>query len=312
MTSVVSRGSRRSRAIATFGVVVSATLALDWSNVVAQSTYSRGQSVSPAYEGWEIDPDGSKHFVFGYMNRNWEETLNVPVGEQNKFEPGPPDRGQPTRFQPRRNAFVFRIPVPANFGEKDELVWTLTTHGRTEKAYGTLHSDYIIDNLLRALEMGAVTGGGALDPAMYKNKGPTIELEGATTRMVKVGEAVDLAAVANDDGIPKRRNPRPLPWEASKDPRRQGRTSTYGWPEQGILTNAPGLRLSFFVYRGEGRVTFDPEQTKTWQDTRPDGNSPWSSFWTPPPVPTGNRWTAKAVFQEPGRNGRSDPLARGA
>ena len=26
--------------------------------------------------------------VFGYMNRNYEELLDVPVGAQNKFEPG--------------------------------------------------------------------------------------------------------------------------------------------------------------------------------------------------------------------------------
>ena len=74
----------------------------------AQSlTFSRGQNVSPAYEGWEEDPDGTKHFVFGYMNRNWEEELDVPVGPDNNIQPGSQDQGQPTRFLPRRNRFMF-------------------------------------------------------------------------------------------------------------------------------------------------------------------------------------------------------------
>ena len=105
----------------------------------AQSlTYSKGQNVAPAYEGWELGSDGNKYFLFGYMNRNWEEEIDVPVGPENGFNVGSADQGQPTHFLPRRNRFVFRVRVPATFGEKDELVWTLTTHGKTEKAYATL------------------------------------------------------------------------------------------------------------------------------------------------------------------------------
>ena len=100
-------------------------------------TYSRGQNASPAFEGWELNADGSFNFLFGYMNRNWEEEINVPIGPDNNIEPGGPDQGQPTRFLPRRNRFVFRVRVPKDWGEK-ELVWTLTTKGKTEKAYATL------------------------------------------------------------------------------------------------------------------------------------------------------------------------------
>src|SRR5215475_7845236 len=107
-------------------------------------TYSRGQNISPAYEGWEQAADGSKYFVFGYMNRNWQEEIDVPVGAENNFSVGGEDLGQPTHFLPRRNRFVFRVKAPANFTEKDELVWTLTTKGKTEKAYATLRLDYQI------------------------------------------------------------------------------------------------------------------------------------------------------------------------
>ena len=69
------------------------------------------------------------------MNRNWEEEIDMPVGPANTIEPAGRIRGQPTHFLPRRNSFVFRIRVPEDFGSK-ELVWTLTTNGKTERAYG--------------------------------------------------------------------------------------------------------------------------------------------------------------------------------
>ena len=69
------------------------------STVLAQETYSKGQSISPAYEGWEQNPDGSFNFLFGYMNRNWLEEPDIPVGVDNSFSPGPADRGQPTHFR---------------------------------------------------------------------------------------------------------------------------------------------------------------------------------------------------------------------
>ena len=76
----------------------------------AQSlSYTNGQNISPAYEGWEQASDGSKYFLFGYMNRNWEEEIDVPVGAENSFNVGGADQGQPTHFLPRRNRFVFRV-----------------------------------------------------------------------------------------------------------------------------------------------------------------------------------------------------------
>src|SRR5579871_6892127 len=92
-------------------------------------SYNKGQVVYPAYEGWEQNPDGSFNMLFGYMNGNWEEEPDVPVGPDNNIEPGGPDQGQPTHFFPRRNRFVLRVRVPKDFGTQD-LVWTLTTHGK--------------------------------------------------------------------------------------------------------------------------------------------------------------------------------------
>jgi len=58
----------------------------------AQLSYSKGQTTSPAYEGWEKNADGSFNLMFGYMNSNWEEVFDVPIGPENKIEPGGPDQ----------------------------------------------------------------------------------------------------------------------------------------------------------------------------------------------------------------------------
>ena len=104
---------------------------------IPQTRFSSGQNIVPTFEGWLRNPDGTFTMVFGYLNRNWKEELIIPPGPDNNVDPGGPDRGQPTYFLPRRQRFLFRVQVPADWGQK-ELVWTITAHGRTEKAYAHL------------------------------------------------------------------------------------------------------------------------------------------------------------------------------
>jgi hypothetical protein len=239
-------------------------------------------NISPVYEGWLAREDGSFDLVFGYMNREWDKETTISLGAGNTIDPGGPDLGQPTHFFPRRNRFVFTVRVPKDFGTK-EIVWTLTSKGRTEKAFGTLRPDYVLDDTVIMSNIGA---GGALStsPDMVGNKAPTLGIEGAKSRTAKVGEPVALAAIATDDGKPNKRNMPALTG------------GSYTLPQ-----GANGLRLSFFVYRGPGRaVTFDPPQTKVWEDTRDGGGSPWSSGFVVPPIPEANKWQARATFSEPG------------
>ena len=192
-------------------------------------------NISPVYEGWLARDDGSFDLVFGYMNREWDEETTISLGPGNTMDPGGPDLGQPTHFFPRRNRFVFTVRVPKDFGTK-EIVWTLTSKGRTEKAYGTLRPDYVLDDTVIMSNIGA---GGALStsPDMVGNKAPTLSVEGAKSRTAKVGEPVALAAIATDDGKPNKRNMPAL------------LGGTYTLPQ-----SANGLRLSFFVYRGPGKA----------------------------------------------------------
>src|SRR6516225_8578627 len=54
--------------------------------------YTKGQSVTPAFEGWWPNEDGSFTLFFGYFNTNWQEELDVPIGPANAIEPGGPDQ----------------------------------------------------------------------------------------------------------------------------------------------------------------------------------------------------------------------------
>src|SRR4051812_23332972 len=83
-----------------------------------------GQTVTPAYEGWYRNADGTYSLSFGYYNRNTAEIVNVPAGPNNFISPGDANQGQPTFFYPRRHWGVFAVRVPADFGER-KLTWTL-------------------------------------------------------------------------------------------------------------------------------------------------------------------------------------------
>src|SRR5262245_51767459 len=325
--------------------------------MAAQSlTYTKGQNIASAYEGWEQDSDGTKWFVFGYMNRNWVEEIDIPPGPDNTIMPGGPDLGQPTHFLPRRNRFMFRVAVPKNFTEKDELIWTLTSHGVTEKAWATLRPDYILDSVVKASETGAL-GAGTSNPEVRSNQSPTVSGEGAKALTARVGQHVTLTAIVKDDGIPKppaSANPlaalfggRTPPAEeggrggapSAPAPPRPGLSpallkvlSGQATPEERAAAaealgvsetqlqqliaarrnpemNPParitvgkitGLHLSWFVYRGAGKVTFSPEQVKTWEDTRAGMNSPWAPLWTPPRIPADGKIVVQATFAAPG------------
>ena len=273
-------------------------------------TYTKGQNVAPAYEGWEKGADGVRYFLFGYMNRNWEEEVDVPVGPDNGFNLGGADQGQPTHFLPRRNRFVFRVRVPNGFTEKDELIWTLTSHGKTEKAYASLRPDYVVDDVVKASETGAL-GAGTSSPEVRANKPPVVRVEELKARNVKPGEWVTLVTEVKDDGVPK---PRDLSRVAAAQARAAAQSAPTGaaaaaTPPRNPAMSPPtritvgknlGLHVSWFVYRGPGHVTFDPPQVKAWEDTRAGANSPWAPLWAAPKLPEDGKVPVHVTFSEPG------------
>jgi hypothetical protein len=260
-------------------------------------TWSRGQYIEPAYEGWEKNADGSYNFLFGYHNENWEEVLDVAIGEHNFFSPGSADRGQPTRFLPRRNRFTFKVQVPADWGDK-ELVWEVAVNGVIRKAYATLAKDYVVDSVVIASETGSL-GAGTSTPESRANTPPMLTVQGdriagEVVRTVKMGEPLTLVAHVADDGLPKPRGSSITTVEL------RGLEQMLRPPRRTTVGKTNGLFVSWNVYRGEGNASFDPPQIKPWEDTRASANSPWGALWTPPPVPDDGMYSVAVTFDQPG------------
>jgi hypothetical protein len=212
---------------------------------LAQVRYAAGQNVVPVFEGWERNADGSFNMVFGYMNRNYEEQVDVPVGADNFLEPGGQDQGQPAHFYSRRQQFVFKVRVPKDWGKKD-LVWTLTSHGKTEKAYASLMPVWEIDASVYQQNRGGPGELGEPDEA------PTIKVEGGPSRTTAVSQPLALDAFVVDDGKP------------SNKPSQSGSNARVEGPlKQAVVRLDRGVRLGviWVVYRGDAdAVVFEKQK----------------------------------------------------
>jgi len=259
------------------GVVARAPLS---TVLAAQTHYDSGQNVVPVYEGWERNADGSFSMVFGYMNRNYEEELDIPVGPDNNFrteasgtvtEPRVADQGQPTHFYPRRQQFMFRVnvpkdwtPCPANGSSPSckDLVWSLTARGKTEKAYGSLWPVWEIDYHVYQQNRA---GPGELGE---KDQAPTMALVGSPTRTIKAGQPLAIAVTVKDDGLPTPRATR----SGSATAPAAGRGGGAGTAQrenptsQGVVRLDPGMGLGvvWVVHRrsGPANVKFEPAKVK--------------------------------------------------
>jgi hypothetical protein len=180
-----------------------------------------GQTISPVFEGWEPNSDGTFSLYFGYMNRNYEEELDIPIGPNNMMEPGP-DGGPPTHFLTRRHKNVFRVIVPKDFGDKT-IVWTLSIRGKTETVTGSL-------NPLWEIEVSRDPRSGNTPPVVSVGRDQTITLPASAT----------LTAAVTDDGLPKTR------WNPNNS------------PEAASVGGTPGIAVEWSKYRGPGNVTFAP------------------------------------------------------
>ena len=182
-----------------------------------------GQSVAPVYEGFDVNADGSYNMWFGYMNRNEEESIDIPIGTANAFEPGG-DRGQPTHFVPRRHKDVFKVNVPRDFPKDGTLVWSLTSHGQTLRIAGTLNPVWQIDRIR------ATRGGNS--ERINSNTPPVVELQPGAATVAAPNGTTTLTVSATDDGLPIRRG------------------------------QSAGMTVLWAKYRGPGDVTFSAAQAK--------------------------------------------------
>src|SRR5262249_45303170 len=205
--------------------------------------FKSGQDVVPYFEGWIRNQDGSFDLVFGYFNRNWEEEPAIPVGPDNMVEPGGPDRGQPTFFLPRRQGWVYRRRVPADFG-KGVVTWTLKVNGKVEKAYGELLP---VEEITERIVMTR----GNLNPGDDDpNKPPTIAIAPLATAPTDM--AVTLTARVTDDGLPKPRAAAPARTAATGDA-----TASQAQANSSAPARPRGLTVTWMQLRGPAKVHFD-------------------------------------------------------
>lgn len=204
--------------------------------------YSRGQDVSPVFNGWERNSDGTFSMWFGYYNRNSQEQVDVPIGPDNNFDLGNGDQGQPTHFYTGSRWWVFKVDVPKDWPVDKRVVWTLTNMGRTNIAKGWLEPEWEVDKLL-------ISADGATDPftgslgrpvadAIIAGDTPPV-IKGNPMQTVTLPAAATLSVTATDDGLPKLR-----PGDHLAD--------------GSIRGGIQGVRIRWILYRGPGEARFDP------------------------------------------------------
>ena len=210
--------------------------------------FASGREIVPYYEGWIRNPDDSFDLIFGYYNRNQEQELVIPAGPENSVMPGGPDRGQPTYFLAKRQARMFRLRVPRDFGDK-AITWSLTANGHTEKVIAKLIPAYEKSERMILTNNSTGTVFGEDDP----NKPPTITT--SPTLSAGVNTPVTLMATVTDDGLPKPR-PVPAPKPAAPTSPEQARFQSQR-NSSGGRTQLVGTRVTWLEYRGPGKVTFE-------------------------------------------------------
>jgi hypothetical protein len=199
----------------------------------------RGSSVTGAFEGWFYERDGSRSLLVGYFNRNTKEVLDVPVGPNNRIEPGGPDLGQPTHFLAGRQYGVFAIKVPKDFGTK-ELTWTIVANGQTNTITMHTRPDWIVEPFEDPANKNTPPVI-RLEPGAATFSGPPIVLAASYT--TAPGVPLPLVAWATDEG-PK--------INVSEAPARSRSRAAGGPPAP------PRLAVAWSLLRGPGAVTFDP------------------------------------------------------
>lgn len=162
-----------------------------------------GASVTPAYEGWFDNADGSHNFLIGYYNRNTKSEVDIPLGPNNKFDTPNPDLGQPTHFLTRRRFGMFIVTMPKEYPKTQKFYWTLTTNGVTTNVPFHMHTDYNItpgksseESPTREFNVPPTIRFAQNGPAFT---GPFASMNKAIERTATVGQPMPLEIWADDD-----------------------------------------------------------------------------------------------------------------
>jgi len=163
-----------------------------------------GAGITASFDGWYDNPDGSHNLLIGYLNRNTESELDIPIGANNRFEPGAADRGQPTHFLTRRRFGMFVVTVPRETPKTEKIAWTLTVNGVTTSVPMYQHVDYGLAPLKsseespdRSFNVPPTLRFAANGPSFF---GPGVTPAAALERIAKIGVPMALDVLVDDDG----------------------------------------------------------------------------------------------------------------
>jgi hypothetical protein len=223
-----------------------------------------GASITGAFEGWFYAEDGSRNFLVGYYNRNSQQELDVPIGPNNRIEPGGPDMGQPTHFLPGRQWGMFAVPAPKDFKPQDSYIWTIVANGQSTAIPLRLNNDYVMSPF-KEISVNNTPPTIKFEPAGKGNQGPIATLAAAPARPASVAAPLPLQVWAADD---------------------MKYTSGTGAP---MTTPRPPVTLRWSKYRGPGNVTFDKQRPEVEKVDGEGGTAPFTG-----------KATASAKFSEPG------------
>jgi hypothetical protein len=221
-----------------------------------------GDNVTGAFEGWYYNPDGSRAFLVGYYNRNSQQELDIPIGPNNRIEPGGPDMGQPTHFLVGRQWGMFAVQVPRDFKPDSQFVWTIVANGVSTSIPLRTHADYVMSPFTE-IAVGNTPPVVKFDPAGPGIQGPIGSLATAPSMTTTVAAPLMLNVWASDDAK---------------------YTSGTNAPLTG---NRPPVTMRWSKYRGPGAVTFD--KARPTVEKLPTG-----------PMPFNGKATATAKFSEAG------------
>ena len=226
------------------GLVFLTSVGLLWAapQLPLEPKHDSGQGVTGAFEGWYQNPDGTFNILVGYYNRNLKQDLDIPVGPNNKVEPGGPDQGQPTHFLPGRQWGVFTIKVPKDFGDK-KLVWSITVNGKTNTIPVDIDPLWVVAPFVDAEENTPPVI--SFDEGASTLQGPPHGIAKLLT--ASVGEPLPLTVWVSDDAK--------IPVGALNAPK------------------TPAAVLTWTKFRGPGTVTFEknkpPAEKMEWKAPPP-------------------------------------------
>lgn len=207
-------------------------LSLSAAQQISEPLRGFGASVTAAYEGWFDNADGSHNFLIGYLNRNYNQAVDVPIGPNNTMGPNGPDMGQPTHFLPGRITGAFIVTVPKAFGAKERLTWSITVNGQTTSIPFWMNPDYNVSPFAD-IAVGNKPPLIRFDPTGPTLQGPLGMVAKSVSRTATMAAGLTLPVWASDDAKYS---------SGSNAPQRNP---------------PPPVILHWSKYRGPGNVTFD-------------------------------------------------------